>query len=254
VLHISDVGSGTGSNLIYFLERFPQNQYWYLVEQDAVLNQFAFDRVVAFAKFKGYTILKFEFPNIHLQKGKKEIYIEFINGSLLALDQILDLDQIDLVTAGAVFDLFSVNQFHAFAKLLLGHKCSLLTTLNYTSMRITPHDPASAHYIELYEAHMQRPQGFGKGMGKSCAQEMISLYKSNSTIELHFGESHWNLPPNAQTMHHFLLGFMKDSIESMIEATADKLIFKKWIEEKKRLSKSGSLRIDVNHIDIFAAS
>jgi len=252
-IHICDVGSGTASNLVYFLERFPQTQHWYLVEQDPVLNQYAFDRVVAFAKSLRYTFVKCEFPTIYLQKNQQDVYIEFIEGSLLQLDQLLDLRQIDLVTAGAVFDLFSVDQFSAFAQMLLADQCSLLATLNYTSMRISPMEEKTKKYIALYEEHMQRPQTFGIGMGKECADQMIAFYESRNNIKTTFGESRWILNEKAKAMHRFLLGFMEESVGSMIADEKEKKRFKQWIAIKIIESQKGKLKIEVEHIDLFVA-
>jgi len=252
-IHICDVGSGTASNLVYFLERFPQTQHWHLVEQDPVLNQYAFDRVVAFAKSLDYTFVKCEFPTIHLQKRQQDVYISFVEGSLLQLDQLIDLRQIDLVTAGAVFDLFSVDQFEAFAKMLLDNKCSLLATLNYTSMRISPMGEAIEKYIALYEAHMQRPQAFGNGMGRECPDQMISFYESRNDNKITFGESLWILDEKAKAMHQFLLGFMEESVASMIADEEEKKLFKQWIAIKRIESQKGKLKMEVKHIDLFVA-
>ena len=252
-IFICDVGSGSGSNLIYFMGKFPSHQHWFLVEQDEQLNHYAFKRVGEWVKNKGYTFVKYQYPTIHLQNSEQNIYIQFLTGSLLRLDQLLDLGQIQLVTAGAVFDLFSVDQFHTFAKLLLEHQCNLLTTLNYKSMSFSPKGKNDEKYIALYEAHMQRQQAFGCGMGKDCSQEMIAFYQDKTAVEVTFGESLWSLNPQAQLMHQYLLAFMEESVGSMLTTNEEQVNFKTWLVQKGQLSQSGKLNIHVNHMDLFIA-
>ncbi|MEL6926893.1 MAG: hypothetical protein AAFO94_22835, partial [Bacteroidota bacterium] len=217
-----------------------------------VLQHFAFDRIGAFAKSAGYTFVKYTYPVIHLRKAQQDVYVELVEGSLMELNALVPLDEIAVVTAGAVFDLFSEAQFQTFGNMLLDHSCSLLATLNYTDMEIGTSDTATQGYIALYEAHMQRPQDFGIGMGKECPRVMQAFYESSKAVDLTFGESHWQLDSEAKAMHQFLLGFMKESVASMIEDPAALPAFYKWIEQQQATSQQGKLSMRVGHVDLFA--
>jgi len=104
-----DVGAGTGSNCLYFVDQFPQHQKWYLVEQDEDLKKATIRRLKDFAAYH-----KYSFDNkknkVVIKSIKKKIEVTIINDSLLNLPDLIDLKQVDLVLANAVFDLFSKTQ------------------------------------------------------------------------------------------------------------------------------------------------
>ena len=54
VITLVDVGAGTGSNCLYFMDQLPQNQKWYLIEQDDALQKATIRRLKDFAAYHKY--------------------------------------------------------------------------------------------------------------------------------------------------------------------------------------------------------
>ncbi|MGB0839750.1 MAG: hypothetical protein ACPGXL_06395, partial [Chitinophagales bacterium] len=145
MVDLVDVGAGTGANCLYYFPKITQqHQNWYLVEKDAELCQASKQIIQTFAEKNGYGLeteaseqkgaeeCEEELHINHPETGQK-IYIQFINGSLLELDELLNLNNVDVVMANAVFDLFTPQQFDAFGQILQVHQVPFLTTINYTS-------------------------------------------------------------------------------------------------------------------------
>ena len=197
---IVDLGSGTGSNCLYFFEKFPSNQNWIFIEQEEKVSQYALNRLGIEADKRGYEVIHGE-RSLALKKEDRNITIEYITDSFLNLVDLVDLDNVDLVMASAVFDLITFSQFVDFGSVLLEKKLPLLTTLNYAEMDFNSDSPSDVVFIEKYESFMNRPQEFGKAMGKKCPRILVDFFqKQEATVE--YGPSIWKLEgESAQVMH-----------------------------------------------------
>ena len=124
-------------------------------------------------------------------------------------------------------------------------------TLNYTGMKFTPEDPFDQSYIDLYDTHMERPQSFGKAMGKMAAAHILhSFERSNYT--LHKGESSWNIMEEDIKMHYYLLNFMDNALSELQYATELQEYLPKWLKHKKDLVITRKQVLEVMHTDLFA--
>ncbi len=245
-IQIVDVGSGTGSNFINLSEKFNQNQHWTFLEQDKNLILHSLKRIKKEFNQKGFTITQ-KNDALHLQNLSQEIIIRTVNGSLLDIDKLIDLNNTNLITASAIFDLFSIEQFKVFSNQAHQKKVSVLSTLNYTAMHFEPPTASDNKFIGLYNAHMKREQSFGTGMGSDCYANMESYYATNNIATI-TGDSDWDLGISSKKMHAFLLTFMEDSIAEL-DNVPRKL--QQWIKEKRELSAQAGLKIIVNHGDTF---
>ncbi len=248
-LTIVDIGSGTGSNAVYFFDKFPYQQQWYFLELDPLLLRYSLSRLGAIAaQRKMETDL--DLNSLKVKGVTKKININTICDSFLEIDKLLDLKSVDVVTAGAVFDLLSVQQFEDFARLLHENGVALLSTLNYAGMSFSDDDPLNNHYVDLYEQHMVRDQEYGHSLGKEVTNVMTDFYDKNK-INYHIGKSVWNIHEQARKMHNFLFGFMEKAMQDMIPDAFDFQQFEKWLTRKRELSKEEKLTIVVEHYDLF---
>ena len=124
-MKIVDIGSGTGANCLYFLEKLTQNQKWFLVEKDVRFLDPTIERLTNHASKKGY---RFEVKGAQLkiQTPSKIIEIHVINDSFFNLPKLLNLQEINTVMAAAVFDLLSEKQFRDFVSTVFENKTALL--------------------------------------------------------------------------------------------------------------------------------
>jgi len=182
---IVDVGAGTGSNCLYFLDKLKQDQSWTFIEKDPALAPALIQRLEAYAAFHKYN-WSLENGVYKMQTPFNQMTFKIISDTFLQIDQLLDLSKVDLVVANAVFDLLPKVQISQFLDPLIQNKIACLFTLNYTAMKFTPEDPFDQSYIDLYDAHMERPQSFGKAMGKLAALFIKFHGKCFIRITIHY--------------------------------------------------------------------
>ena len=250
---IVDLGSGTGSNCLYFFEKFPAQQNWIFIEQKAHVSEYALKRLKREAEASGYEATT-DANKLTLKKEERSVEIEYLTDSFLDLEKLVNLDEVDLVMASAVFDLLSFPQFTSFASVLLEKKLPLLTTLNYADMNFDDDIPADIFFIEKYESYMNRPQEFGKAMGKKCPRVLVDFFQKQQA-EVVYGSSIWKLEGKpAKIMNHHLLNFMEASINHVLEDEEEKKSFDEWVDKKRVMTDEGELNTYVQYYDLFVSN
>lgn len=244
-----DVGAGTGSNCLYFIEQLPQNQKWYLVEQDAELKKATVRRLKDYASYHKYNFERKK-DTVTISSTSRKITVTVINDSLLNLADLVNLKKVDLVLANAVFDLFTANQIEAVVDLVTQHQLAFYPTLNYEGMTFEPADPFDEVFINTYNAHMERSQAFGNALGKKASAYMVQLFQEKKR-DIQTANSVWQIEPIDIKMHYYLLNFMENALGEMELAPAMQSNFEKWIQRKKELIIMGQQRLEVHHLDIF---
>jgi len=250
-IQIVDLGCGTGSNVRYYMEQFPQNQTWYCVEEDAGLKEMFWQNISQVAREENYELEK-KGDMLKMTKSGHEMEIHFIEGNLMQLDGLVDLLRTDLILANAVFDLFSETQFTELIHTISHHSLSLLFSLNYEGMKFFPPEEDDAFYIEQYNAHMKRPQDFGQGMGPDASHLMESVLK-RALADVKAGESIWEIGERDEKMLAYLLGFFEGALGEWWENETEKIAFSAWLARKKTMVKDHKLAVHVYHKDVLAS-
>ncbi|MDB4442919.1 hypothetical protein N9157_00265 [Saprospiraceae bacterium] len=249
---IVDLGSGTGSNCLYFFEKFPFHQNWIFIEKEEKVSKYALNRLSIEADKKGYEVIHGT-NQLELKKESKSIKIKYLTDSFLNLVDLVNLDEVDLVMASAVFDLISFSQFVDFGSVLLEKRLPLFTTLNYAEMNFNSDSPSDVVFIEKYESFMNRPQEFGKAMGKKCPRILVDFFQKQEA-KIKYGPSIWKLEgESAQVMNHHLLNFMESASRHIMENEDEKL-FKDWITSKREAVEEGVLNTYVQYYDMFISN
>ncbi len=248
-LTLVDVGAGTGSNCLYFIKQFPQNQKWYLIEQNGDLKKATIKRLKDYAAYHKYNFERKK-ETIKITAPKRKVTVTIINDSLLNLATLVNLKKVDLVLANAVFDLFSSDQMTELVNLIAANKLAFYHTLGYEGMTFEPSDPFDDVFVDSYNTHMERPQDFGQALGKKANAFMAQLFeKQDSSVET--AASIWQIEPVDIRMHYYLLNFMENALAEMDLAPAMQQNFEKWIQRKKELIIMGQQRLIITHQDIF---
>lgn len=250
-LTMVDVGAGTGSNCLYFFEKFPQDQKWTLVELDKELRNATIKRIRDYANYHKYGFEQRK-GKLNIQTPTKKIEVSIVNDSLLNLADLVDLKKVDLVLANAVFDLFSADQMSQFTQILQTHKTPFYTTLNYEGMVFLPEDPFDEVFIDQYDAHMERTQDFGKALGKNISQHIVQTFEKEKR-KVEALTSVWKIEEDDIKMHYYLLNFMENALEEMDLDPSMQANFKKWTKRKKDLIITRQQRLEVNHFDVFVS-
>ena len=248
-LTLVDVGAGTGSNCLYFIEQLPQRQIWYLVEQNSDLKKATIRRLRDYANYHKYNF-QLKKDTIKITAAKRDITVTILNNSLLNLASLVDLKKVDLVLGNAVFDLFSTEQIKQLVNLITNSELAFYHTLSYEGMVFEPADPFDDIFIGTYNEHMERPQSFGNALGKNAHKYMVELFEAmGSSVQT--AESTWRIEPEDIKMHYYLLNFMENALTEMNLAPTMNQNFSKWIQRKKDLIITGQQRLEVAHQDIF---
>lgn len=248
-ISLVDVGAGTGSNCLYFIDQLPQNQKWYLVEQNEALQKATIRRLKDYAAYHKYDFDRKK-NKVRIKSIKKTVEVTIINDSLLNLADLVDLKTVDLVLANAVFDLFSKAQIEQFVNIIIDNKLAFYPTLNYEEMDFLPSDPFDEVFIGQYNAHMERPQAFGTALGKNASPYIVELFEAKK-CQIETAESIWRIEPEDIKMHYYLLNFMENALKEMDLAPAMQENFERWVQRKKDLIIMRQQRLEIGHLDIF---
>jgi len=248
-IHLVDAGAGTGANFLYFTERLPANQKWYLIEQNSHLKNATLKRLSDYATYHKYPFERKK-NQVVIHSGTRIVEIQIINGSLTDLDQLIPLQGIDLLLANAVFDLLTSRQFDRFFRQTIEFQIPLYTTLNYEKMVFLPDDPFDEIFIRIYNEHMEREQSFGEAMGIKAPTIILEKY-AKKNWQCQSAESIWNVGAEDIKMHYYLLDFMENALAEMNMNPDLVFNFEKWLQRKKDLIITRQQDLEIIHRDIF---
>lgn len=250
-LYLVDIGSGTGANCLYFMERLFKHQDWTLIEKDAKLCEATKRRIERF--LQDYNFFYNYADNVfRIKIWEYRVKITINNASFFDLERLVDLSATDVVLAAAVFDVLTAQQTTQLLETIFQSETSLLTTMNYAAMRLLPATAIDQQMVKAYEAHMLRQQAHGVALGSEVSEFLITFFKKNNQ-SFQSGESPWRLDRRSKRMHQYLLDFMRNAIGETTTENAAVSILENWYADRSEKSREGALDIEVDHMDFFVA-
>ena len=183
LMHITDLGSGTGSNLRALAPHFGAMQCWTLVDYDADLLRAARATLLSWAD----GVLDSNLPNsigvagifsgsiepLVITKNMKSISVQFRCADLLADYRSILNEPADLITAAAFFDLVAEPWLAKFCAALTK---PLYTVLTYDGKETWgPPNTHDADVLRAFHAHQSTDKGFGAALGPRAAEHLQSL-------------------------------------------------------------------------------
>lgn len=247
---IMDAGCGTGSNFQYYFEKLPNHQEWVFLDCENSLLEACRTKLHDFAK-KNHYQYKEQNGSISIKAGRKQANVRTVGGELAEVEKHTDLKETDVITANALFDLLSYDQFDHFACKLSAYNVCLMATLNYYETSFLPFSEDDGRFVRYFHTHMTRPQKFGAAMGPNCTEEMLDLLTEHQMMIEQEG-SQWHLKRYDTTMHHYLLHFFEHAVRDLNLSNTEVKELEEWLENKKKMSHEHKLEIIVDHSDIFA--
>jgi SAM-dependent methyltransferase len=221
-LRILDLGTGSGSNVRYLAPRLRQPQQWRVVDNDARLLDRA--RHAASA-------------------------VQGVASDLAALDPIW-FDDVDLVTASALFDLVSETWLTRFAERCRRGPAAVLAVLNYDGRIVCdPADEDDAAVAALVNRHQRTDKGLGPALGPDAGRRLEAVLAEDGWA-VRRATSDWVLgQPDPALQRQLLRGWASAALELEPGWSAR---IRAWEERRLAHVDHGRSQIVVGHDDVAA--
>jgi SAM-dependent methyltransferase len=226
---ITDLGSGTGSNLRYLAPLLAGSQEWTLVDQDDGLLARALELGVA------------SVPGV----GR----VERVRGDL-AHEGLAAARRADLVTASALLDLVSETWVRQLVETCAKTRCAALFALSWDG-EITwggDPDPDDALVLDAVRAHQLRDKGMGPALGPA-AGEVVTARFGEAGFLTSTGQSPWKMGADDRALALALLeGWARAAFEQTPE---EEQRIHAWTA-RRRETLAGDFALTVGHLDVLA--
>jgi hypothetical protein len=252
LMHITDLGSGTGSNLRALAPHFGAMQCWTLVDYDSNLLRAARTTLLSWAD----GILDSNAPNLIrevgsfsgpveslvITKNMKTIAVQFRCTDLLADYRSILNEPADLITAAAFFDLVAEPWLAAFCAAL---SKPLYTVLTYDGKETWgPPNALDADVLRAFHAHQSTNKGFGAALGPRGADRLQSLLEGKGYITA-CEPSPWRMDYHDRTLiEQLAMGTASAVPEMGMQETS---VIDQWEQARRQAS-----HCEIGHIDLFA--
>ena len=229
-LNMVDLGAGTGSTLRAFTTTVESDQKslsWHLLDQDAALLAEATSRHGASHRLQTYEL---DITNI----------------------SALPLEDADLITASALFDLVSADFIDTLAT-ALQNRCQqkavgLYAALNYDGITLwTPTHSLDQAVLDAFNRDQRSNKGFGLALGPDAGPYMELMF-SRSGFSVFSANSPWVLDGADIELVDALIDGIGDAVAQ--DPALDGSELKDWILFRKAHSLTGTC--EVRHTDLLA--
>lgn len=237
-LRIVDIGAGTGATLRALHGLLPSVQDWTLVDHDSA------GLTAARELLSRGPDARDEGEDIVLDLAGRSLRARFRRHDL-ARGLPDDLQDADLITASALFDLASPGWIEGLAAVLARNSIPLLSTLTFDgTIRCRPAHRHDAPVAAAFAAHQKRDKGLGIAAGPGAARGLTRAFAAHGyrCVE---GESPWHLARG-----NALRAEAVDGIAAAVAETA--LVAPPDIAEWRDFARNGAETLTIGHADLFA--
>ncbi|HSP56693.1 MAG TPA: class I SAM-dependent methyltransferase [Halomonas sp.] len=238
---ILDLGCGTGSNLRFLAPRLPGPQHWRLIDHDPGL--------LALARHQAARLR---------DGGGERLSVATCCRDLAPVDHAL-LDDVDLVTASALFDLVS----RAWAEILVSacaeRRLAMLFTLsvdgdwgflNADGERLEDNEDTAVR--TLFQAHQVSDKGLGLALGGE-APAILSTLLREAGYRVECVASPWCLAAGEDEMWPLAKALVDGWFAAACDqAPGEEERLQRWRERRLAGLERGELGITVGHLDLLA--
>ena len=246
---VTDLGSGTGSNLRALAPHFGPKQSWALVDYDADLLRSARTGLITWADSvvnaneaeSKHAALGLIQP-LMITKNNKTIAIEFQCANLVQdYHAILDRPA-DLIAAAAFFDLVAESWLAEFCAAL---NKPLYTVLTYDGKETWgPPNALDADVLRAFHAHQCTDKGFGAAVGPTGADRLQSLLQAQGFTTV-CAPSPWVMDQHDRALIEQLAIGTARAVREI--GTLPNAAVNQWEHARRNAT-----QCNIGHIDLFA--
>jgi hypothetical protein len=230
-LVVHDLGCGTGSMGRWFSARRAGPQHWILYDRDADLLEHAAATMSSTAADGVPVTVQTRLTDV-TQLGAA------------------DFEGASLVTASALFDLFTAEEVEGVALACVKAGVPALLTLSVLGrVDLGPEDPLDGEITRAFNAHQRRAIGDRNLLGPDAVPIMVDTFtRYGATVIVR--PSPWRLgPADAGLLTEWLMGWVTAACEQEPELAGPATAY---VERRLAEVKSGRLRVVVHHHDLLA--
>jgi hypothetical protein len=225
---VVDLACGAGASLRAIGPRLPARQSWRFVDNDLGLLA----RTVVLARP----------PQLNVTTQAVD----------LARDLELALDgPLDLVTCSALLDLVSAEWIERLVVEAATRRLPVYAALSYDGRAaLEPSHSFDAEMVAAVNRHQRRDKGFGPALGPQAAGFGAARFAAVGYVVVQ-GRSDWMFGPHDGEMQDSILSGWATAARELGDVPLDRIAA--WFTHRRELIADGSARLQVGHIDLFAA-
>lgn len=249
-LRVLDLGTGTGSNLRYLVNRLPHRQRWLLVDRDADLLEELPRWTLKWAAANGYEALDKK-EGVTLRREAFTCELETRCADLGSLDANELFTGRDLVTGSALLDLVSERWLRELALKCRESRVAVLFALTYNGhSRCSPVEPEDDFVRGLVNQHQKtNDKGFGPAAGPDAVECAVRAF-SDVGYDVRRESSDWVLPPDARDLQRQLITGWAEAATEIAPAQSSAIA--NWLARRLAHVDSNHSQVIVGHEDLAA--
>lgn len=230
MIKIVDLGCGTGSNFRSLSPDLSQPQSWTLVDHDAGLLELAELRSAQIIQVSSGA-------SVRVKLG------DFASGDIAGL-----IEDCDLVTASALFDLVSEPVIEAMVQQIAAAGAAFYTTLTYDGIASwQPEHSSDRSMREAFNSHQRTDKGFGPAAGADATDALATAFDT-AGYRVVRGKSAWILGAGYQVLRRETDRGWAAAVSEIGAVASDEV--DAWLAHRQDSLDGVSI---VGHEDLFAA-
>lgn len=248
-VRVLDLGTGSGSNVRYLIDRLPRRQRWLVVDTDPRLLVEMLAQTAAWAVGRGGEA-DVGRQGMRLRDARADCDVDTL---LMDLDQLdsLSFEDHQLVTASALLDLVSERWLTVLAARCRDAGAAVLFAITYDGRSsCDPPEPEDDLVRELMNAHQRRDKGLGGPAAGPAAHAVARRVFGAAGYQVESQTSDWALAPDERALQRDLIVGWAEAATDLAPERATTIA--DWLRRRLAHVDAGRSRVTVGHSDLGA--
>jgi SAM-dependent methyltransferase len=240
-IRVVDLGCGTGSNVRGTAGALGRRQSWTLIDYDPKLLKAAAFRLEQLDRgLRTKSGVRFAVEDA-------EVSVTFLEANLATGGFAPVIAGADLVTAAALFDLFSSAAINQLADACAASKQAFFTVLTYDGLASwLPEHPADTAMREAFNQHQQTDKGFGPSAGAGATAALVTAFKRHGYRVIR-GRSPWVVDSSHAELRRQLDAGFASAVKETGQVPAE--MIDAWIAHRNAATDAVTI---IGHEDLLA--